>query len=188
MKKALLTLLFLVLAAGGALADTELIQNGGFETGVLSPWYVARNFCSGGTCSPWAVTNSNPHTGTYSAMDIGNIEMRQDFTPTPGSQITDISFWIYTMLRRTRSTSSTPTVRMRNSSSLPRRTRGRWNSYRRCGHRKNPVRLLHLGFISSLTTYLDDVSITATPEPSTLVLLGGSALTLCGNLRRRMKR
>ncbi len=51
MKRILLGLAVLVLVSGSALADTELLSNGGFESGVLSPWYNARDFC-GGTCQP----------------------------------------------------------------------------------------------------------------------------------------
>ncbi len=28
-------------------------------------------------------------------MNVGNIELRQNFTPTLGSKITDVSFWIF---------------------------------------------------------------------------------------------
>lgn len=187
MKKALLALLFLVLFAGIALADTELLQNGGFESGVLSPWYNARDFCSG-NCSPWAVTNSNPHSGTYSAMDVGNIELRQDFTPTPGSQITNVSFWIYT-----NTVANAFDFFYTDSSDeefvifAPTNT---WTLETVTGDVDAGKTLSGFsiwGSSPSFTTYVDDVSITATPEPSTLVLLGGSALAVCGNLRRRMK-
>ena len=187
MKKALLALVFLTLFVGVAFADTELLTNGGFESGALSPWYVARDFCSG-TCSPWAVTNSNPHSGTYSAMDVGNIELRQDFTPTPGSQITNVSFWIYTNAPASAfdffytdnsdeefvifAPQNTWTLETVTADVDPGKTLSGFSIW---------------GASPALTTYLDDISITATPEPSTLVLLGGSAMALCGNLRRRMK-
>ncbi len=72
---------------------TELLQNQGFETGDLSPWYQARNFCFG-TCVDWAVTDSTSHSGTYSAGVTGNLELRQDFAATPGADLTNLSFWV----------------------------------------------------------------------------------------------
>jgi PEP-CTERM motif len=188
LKRPLLALFFLVLFAGVALADTELLQNGGFESGALSPWYNARDFCNNGTCSSWAVTNSNPHNGTYSAMDIGNFEMRQDFTPTPGSQITDVSFWIYTS-----APASAFDFFYTDSSDeefvvfAPQNTWTLETVTADVNAGKTLSGFSIWGSSPSITTYVDDASITATPEPSTLVLLGGSALALCGNLRRRMR-
>src|SRR5690348_8210255 len=93
MKKALLCFAVLLVAIVPAVADDiQLIVNGDFESGSLSPWFNARNFC-GGTCVPWDVTTTNPHSGMFSAMDTGNIELRQNFNPTPGSDITNLSFW-----------------------------------------------------------------------------------------------
>lgn len=187
MKRPLLALFFLVLFAGVALADTELLTNGDFETGVLSPWYNARDFCSG-NCLPWAVTNSNPHNGTYSAMDVGNIELRQDFTPTPGSQITDVSFWIYSNTAvhavdffYTDSSDEEFVV----SAAVNTWTLETVTADVNAGKTLSGFSIW--GASPSYTTYVDDASITATPEPSTLVLLGGSALAVCGNLRRRMR-
>jgi hypothetical protein len=188
LKKALLALLFLVLFAGVALADTELLQNGGFESGVLAPWTNARDFCNNGTCSAWAVSTSNPHTGTYSAMSIGNFELRQDFTPTPGSQITNVSFWIYTSAPATAfDFFYTDSSDEESVIFAPQNT---WTEETVTAHVDTGKTLSGFsiwGASPSITTYVDDVSITATPEPATLVLLGGSALAVCGNLRRRMK-
>ncbi len=83
MRKTLLLSLLFVIAATPVFA-TELLSNPGFETGDLSPWYQARDYCNG-NCVNWNVTNTKSHSGTYSAMDEGNIELRQDFAPTPGS-------------------------------------------------------------------------------------------------------
>ena len=187
MKRPLLALLFLVLFAGIALADTQLLTNGDFESGALGPWYNARNFCSG-TCVPWNVSTANPHSGTYSAMDEGNIELRQDFTPTLGSQITNASFWAYTDSGVNAvdffytdssdeefvvfSSANTWTLQNVTSDVDPGKTLMGFSIW---GSGPNHI------------SYVDDASITATPEPSTLVLLGGSALAVCGNLRRRMK-
>ena len=71
-------------------AATNILDNPGFETGTLSPWYVGDNV-SGGTV--WSVTDADSHSGTYSAEDTGNIELRQDFAGVLGSSIGEVSFW-----------------------------------------------------------------------------------------------
>jgi len=64
--------------------DTELLVNGDFESGELTPWVT----------NAWMVTTKYPHGGTYCASDVGNYYIQQDFTPTPGSDITSITFWM----------------------------------------------------------------------------------------------
>ncbi len=71
----------------------NLISNAGFETGSLFPWFQGRNFCSP-PCKPWAVLSLQPRAGKFDAADIGNIELRQNFTATDISSITQVSFWI----------------------------------------------------------------------------------------------
>ncbi|HZQ67162.1 MAG TPA: hypothetical protein VFA68_01480 [Terriglobales bacterium] len=71
----------------------NILQNPGFESGALPPWYVARNFCSS-PCRPWTIATVHPRTGVYDAGDMGNIEMRQDFTAVSTSIITKVVMWI----------------------------------------------------------------------------------------------
>jgi hypothetical protein len=71
-------------------AAANIIVNGDFETGVLSPWFDGTDF--GGT--PWAITGLDAQTGTYSATNIGNREIRQNFAGVAGSSITVASLWI----------------------------------------------------------------------------------------------
>ena len=42
----------------------------------------------------WTISTTDPHSGTYDAMDDGNKELLQDFADVPGSDIADISFWV----------------------------------------------------------------------------------------------
>ncbi len=189
MKRILLCLAVLVLVSGSALADTELLSNGDFESGVLSPWYNARNFC-GQTCQTWTVNTTNPHSGTYSAMDIGNIELRQDFTPTPGSQITNISFWV-------NSQAGVDAIDFFYTDSSDEEfvvfpTANVWtleNVTSNVNTGKTLMGFSIWGADPNWTTFVDDASITATgvPEPSTLVMLGGGALAVLGKLSRRLK-
>lgn len=66
----------------------NLIENGGFETGSLAPWYQARDGCSG-TCD-WAVLTVAPARGLYDAGDEGNMELRQDFAATDTGTIAHV--------------------------------------------------------------------------------------------------
>jgi hypothetical protein len=73
-----------------AIAQANL-TNGGFETGSLAPWYNARDY---GMVELWNVTSAEAHSGTYSATDVGNGEVRQDFAPGPTDDVTELSFWL----------------------------------------------------------------------------------------------
>ncbi len=65
----------------------ELLQNTGFETGVLTPWYQAAG-------NHWVITTIFPHSGTYCATDTGNYWIRQDFAqPVPAESIISITIW-----------------------------------------------------------------------------------------------
>jgi len=70
----------------------NILQNPGFESGSITPWYVARNFCAS-SCKPWTTATIHPRTGAFDAGDIGNIEMRQDFTAISTSVITKVVLW-----------------------------------------------------------------------------------------------
>jgi hypothetical protein len=187
MKKLLLVMCLGMLMTTSAFAG-QLIVNGGFETGSLSPWFNGRNFC-GGTCSLWAVTTTNPHTGLFSAMDVGNIELRQNFTPTAGSSITDVSFWIFSGagfnafdLFYTDGTdkefvvSPTPNVwTFEDVTSSVDKT-------------KTLMGFSVFGTSPGFTTFIDDASVTSTvPEPASLLMMGGGIFALAGSVRRKLR-
>jgi hypothetical protein len=183
-KKVAFTLL--ILLASSAFA-TELLVNGDFETGVLSPWYNARNFCSG-TCVPWNVSTANPHSGTYSATDTGNIELRQDFTPTPGANITNASFWTYT-------DSGVNAVDFFYTDSTDEEfvvfsTANTWTLANVTSDVDTTKTLMGFSIWGSgpdHISYVDDASITnnGVPEPGTLVMLGSGILAAAAGLRRK---
>jgi len=81
---------FAVAFSPSASAATNILVNPGFETGSLSPWFQSNDF--GGPVD-WTVSTTDPHSGTYDAMDDGNKELVQNFAGVPGSRISDISFW-----------------------------------------------------------------------------------------------
>jgi hypothetical protein len=62
---------------------SELLFNPGFETGSLPPW----------TTNNWTVINTDSHSGTYCAFDVGNFWVRQDFPPVDTADIVSVSFW-----------------------------------------------------------------------------------------------
>ena len=80
--RSLLTLL--LMATGLAYSvPVELLQNGDFESGVLSPW----------TSNSWTISTTEPHSGTYCAFVEGNYWIRQDFTPVDVSKVVSVTFW-----------------------------------------------------------------------------------------------
>src|SRR5205085_1450320 len=63
---------------------TNILANPGFESGALAPWFQSSDFCSSpAPCENWNVTNSDAHSGTFSATDVGNKEIRQNFAAIP---------------------------------------------------------------------------------------------------------
>ncbi|MBN1433874.1 hypothetical protein JW921_03885 [Candidatus Fermentibacterales bacterium] len=76
--------LLLLTATGLALAvPVELLENGDFESGVLSPW----------TTNSWTISTTEPHWGAYCAFVEGNYWIRQDFTPVDVSKVVSVTFW-----------------------------------------------------------------------------------------------
>jgi autotransporter-associated beta strand protein len=88
MKRPVAVMVCLLLAAGAAEAQTDIVTNGGFETGDLSGW--------SGSTSSLAVNSAQPHSGTYAvkvnngALDNNILQM---LTTTTG-QYYDLSFWL----------------------------------------------------------------------------------------------
>ncbi len=69
---------------GMFLLEREMLQNPGFETGLLYPW----------TTNNWIVDSTYPHQGRYCASVVGNYWIKQNiYHPTFGLDITHISFW-----------------------------------------------------------------------------------------------
>ena len=194
MRKLLFCFVVVLLALSPAFAgDVELIVNGDFESGSLSPWFNARDFCTS-TCIPWDVTTTNPHSGMFSAMDTGNIELRQDFTPTLGSDITNVSFWFNNSVGFTAFdffyTDGS------DEEFVAEGPGGTWIFVNATGDVDTGKTLSGFSIFGAdpdITTFVDDVSITAqggatVPEPASLSMLGGGALILFGAVRRRLGR
>jgi hypothetical protein len=186
-----------VLIAADAHAENILI-NPGFETGSLAPWFQNRNLCSG-PCADWSVTSSDSHSGAFSAMDVGNLELQQNISPTPTSQISQVSYWLkhpdggrlpvdvvfyY----------SDGTVDEHGGEQFT--TTANWSFFDWTSDLKPGKVLTGLSLFgynisppgSTEETFLDDVTIdTVAPEPGSLVLLtGGLSAFLILNHRRKM--
>ncbi len=79
-----------VLACGITQAS-EILINPGFESGSLAPWTNDTRYDTGVN---WAVTTTNPHSGSSCAVDTGDIGLKQTFSPIPVSSVSAISFWV----------------------------------------------------------------------------------------------
>jgi hypothetical protein len=58
----------------------NILSNGGFESSTLSPWYQSADYSGS---ENWNVTSAAAYTGAYSATDLGNKLIEQDFAPVP---------------------------------------------------------------------------------------------------------
>jgi hypothetical protein len=95
MRKLLWMSVLLLAGSFNGWASTELVQDGGFESGSLGPWTVTSDcgLFGDAPCSPWAVTAAGAHSGTYAATDQGGYELSQSLAPTSTALITSASLW-----------------------------------------------------------------------------------------------
>lgn len=85
------TIIAVIALAGAPAFAGNILVNPGFETGSLPPFYQGNDF---GGPENWNVTGSDAHSGTFSATDVGNKQLRQDFAPVAVSDILEASLWI----------------------------------------------------------------------------------------------
>ena len=65
-------------------AQVELLENPGFEDGVLTPWAT----------DTWIIETTDPHTGVYCAFADGNHWIEQAFDPTDVNDISSFTLWM----------------------------------------------------------------------------------------------
>lgn len=180
-----------------SLAYTQIL-NGGFESGVLTPWFNASPPCQATGCMAWSVTSADSHSGTYSAEDVGNLQIRQNFGPVSTSDIQSLSFWLRhpnlgtapaavdfyysdnTSFEGLVFSSSTDWQMFDVTSMLtPGKSLSGFGIY---GYQ------LGSGTADDLTR-LDDVlmSTSSVPEPGSLVLLASGLVALIPTMRRRVR-
>lgn len=165
----------------------DLLTNPGFESGAMGPWYQSLDY---GATTPWGVTSDDAHTGTFSATNVGNSQIRQDFTPTATSLITEVSFWI-------KNPEVTLNAVVLHYSDFSEGTvlfwapNGEWNHVDVTSSLEAGKTLVAIGVWgyggggpAEDRTYVDDFVVTAVPEPASMVALG---LGVVAALRRRKK-
>lgn len=179
--------LVILLSVQQACDAVELIANGGFESGQLLPWYQNGNNGYPPGSANWSVTTLQPRSGSFSATISINKPLRQDFAATPTSNITSATFW----MRNTDRQESAINIRYSDNSLtgfIARFTSTEWTLFditSQLAANKSLIALEFYGNSGSVNDmYLDDVSILAVPEPSSLVALGLGSLIA---LKRRVR-
>ncbi len=171
-------------------ATVSIIQNGGFESGVLGPWYEDR---ASGSTRPWGVTSIRPYDGERSAFNLGRLELRQDFAPVSASDILTARFaaarqgtstsndilaeWFYTDGTSSGALLFVITTAGSGSTTI-------WQQFDLLPFLDpaKTVRGLSFTGVPDVTTKLDGVVVTAVPEPNIMAV---AAWPLPWMLRRR---
>jgi len=167
----------------------NILENPGFESGELDPWFNDQNF--GG--SDWTVDNLDPHSGTYSATNVGNVEIRQNFAPTLVSDITEVSFWMKHPLDNGVPSFVTLFYSDNTDTGFVIFTYTEdWTSFNVTGNLEAGKSLVGIGFFGHAgggkaedRTRIDDAVIDAVPEPSSILVLVVAASALITRRRRR---
>lgn len=167
----------------------ELVNNGSFETGTFAGWTTI-----GLESNLFQVTSFQGHDGTHSvvfaALDSDNTRITQN-TPTAIGQQYVLDFWV--------NNGSDGNVGVGNDgltvfwegaealdiSPLPAQVNTWLNYTLYLTATSNGSQLEFQGFDVPLGIYLDDISLVAVPEPSTVVLLAVSAAGLTMRSGRR---
>ena len=180
---------------GGLASATEILTNGGFETGSLPPWVWGRTQFAAhpsNTANEWFVTTTNPFDGAFSAEVNDNFELVQDFAPVPVADISNISFAAWTSPRVEMAVVLFYSGGAEEPILVP-TTGGSWRTVNITSSLDDTqTDLIGISFFGSQYSgvnpgnaiYLDDVSITSgvVPEPSTwtMMLLGFAGLGFAG--------
>lgn len=169
-----------------------LALNSGFEDGVLTPWYQGIGTLDYPHDEFWSISSSRFFSGNYSATNVGNNELRQDFTPIAASQITEVSFYL---LRESIAFDSAIQLHYSDGTwdqvIVPSQGADFWEHINITGslnQTKNLSGISIFGIRSSdpggLRLYIDDMNIAAIPLPAGIWLFSSGLLGLTGIARR----
>ena len=193
----------LLLGAAATRATAQGIANGGFEDGTLAPWYNSQALCTNDVpgCVGWSATTAEAHSGRWSALGLGNWQMRQNFAPVPVPSVQSLTVWMREPDNARFATVGTGVFAFFYADGSLSETLLHWDTPAEwtrlnLGSALDPSKsLTGLGIwgedvlspeVLAATFYVDDVSLTTTaPEPATLPLVAGGLLALGAGTRRR---
>lgn len=161
----------------------NLVSNGGFETGDFTAWST-----QGATNNLFQVSSVTPHTGSYSVLfaelEVDDDEIYQTVPTANGQQYT-LDFWVYNIGLGDDGMHvewEGNTVFNLNPLDIPLES---WLQYSLPLTATMDGSELRLGgFDVPLGFYVDDISLTAVPEPSSLLLAATALLALVFRRRR----
>lgn len=190
-------------------AKADLVTNGGFETGSFSGWTVASTSCTGvgsniGTGNPGCLnailSDPGPHSGSYAAyLGSGSPDtLTQNLNTVAGASY-NVSFW----LASTECNGNQGCGGLGNTApnsfavSFGGNTLYSQADLPAFGYQEftftnvlatGPTTALTFTFSNVPVDFiLDDVSVQAVPEPSSMMLLGTGAVSLLGAVRRKIR-
>ncbi len=181
--------LLLTLGCAGALvlpaaASSNLVFNGGFESGDFTGWILS------GNPIPGVVDTSSPHSGTYAAklFAAGSPGYMEQILPTNPGTIYQLTYFV-------ESDGGVPNLfsaqiagtSLFDATNIPSQSYVEYLfSFRAASNSTD----LKFGFRDDPgSLHLDDIAVTATPEPGSLYLLGlAIASAVFSGLAKRLKR
>ena len=185
----------MIACVGSGVQAAEAIVNGGFETGAISPWFNDNNFGGIGGV-PWSATTTDANTGSWSATNVGNIEIRQNFAGVATNDITSASLWLKHPVG-----GSLPAYvtffysDLTDTNFVINTTTGDWEFFDMsanllAGKMLTGFSLYGYTLGTVNVTSLDDVSISfnAVPEPATWALMIGGFVMVGSAMRRGVSR
>jgi hypothetical protein len=180
-----LTVAFL-LALSTAAYGGQILTNGDFETGSLSPWTNDTRFAPGA----WSITNTNCFAGNFCATAPGNIGLEQTFAGVATADISSVTF----KLLHSNTVGTAAAYDFFYTGGIDDEfavfTSGTgWNSFDVTSQLRSNATLIGFEVFGdgASTTMADNLSIVASPEPRTWALLL-SGLVGLGILQRKRSR
>lgn len=186
--------LFSLLVAYSACSySATVVVNGGFESGVIEPWYQGIGTLDYPHDEFWNISSGRSFTGNYSVTNVGNNELRQDFTPIAANQIAEVSFYL---LKESFAVDSAVQLHYSDGTldQIVASNTGTdiWEYMNVTGSldlNKNLSGISIFGIRSSdpvgIRLYLDDINIIATPLPAGIWLFSSGLLGLIGIVRSK---